>query len=251
MDSATDKRNEIINYISLRLGSNMVDVELDKEHYDMAINQSMIRYRQLAPKADAEGYVFLDLVKEQTDYILPSDVRTVRQVFRRGIGTISGNTSTNFEPFSAGYLNTYMLVGGQLGGLLSYELFADYQKQTMKMFGGHIMFTFDDATKKLSIVRKIPVDGEQVALWVYVKKNDQILLNDDRIFPWLQDYAYAMAKFTLGEAREKFAQSYGPQGGTQMNGTAIKAEGQKEMDGLIDELRKTVDGSDCLTWILG
>mgnify|MGYP000550012365 CR=1 FL=1 len=45
-DSANAKRAEITDYIRLRLADGIVDVELDKEHYEMAIKQALIKYRQ-------------------------------------------------------------------------------------------------------------------------------------------------------------------------------------------------------------
>ena len=245
-------RNSIVDYIRLRLGDQMIDVELDPVHYDASIRQALMKYRQLAQNSTEEGYVFLDLLENTTDYILPPEVTNVRQIFRRGIGSTTGNTVTNFEPFSAGFLNTYMLAAGRVGGLVNYELFAQYQKQAMTMFGGYVTFTYNPATKVLSINRKVPVDGEQVVLWAYLFKSDKVLLNDPLVFPWIQDYAYALAKHMLGEAREKFGSIAGPQGGgSSLNGTALKTEGQTMMDGLIDELRHYVDGSTPLTWVCG
>ena len=37
-------REELINYTRLRLGEGMVDVELDREHYDMAIDNALSMY---------------------------------------------------------------------------------------------------------------------------------------------------------------------------------------------------------------
>ena len=61
--------------------------------------------------------------------------------------------------------------------------------------------------------------------------------------PWIQDYALALAKYTLGEARSKFSTIAGPQGGTSLNGDSLKAEAQVELDKLDEELRNYVDGS--------
>ena len=150
------KRTEIIDYIRLRLADQIVDVELDPEHYNLAINQALIKYRQRASNSQEESYAFMELLPETQEYILPREVMTVRQIYRRGIGSVSGTTASQFEPFASGYLNTYMLVAGRVGGLASYELFVDYQKLAMRMFGGHMNFTFNTATKKLTIVRKMP-----------------------------------------------------------------------------------------------
>ena len=251
LPSANDQKNEIIDYIRLRLADQMVSVELDKEHYDLAIKQALIRYRQRASNAVEESYCFLDLVYDTQEYILPKEITMVRQVFRRGTGSATGTSATQFEPFSSGFLNTYMLVAGRVGGLASYELFTSYQKQTMTMFGGYINFAFNPSTKKLTIVRRIPADGESVLLWTYNYKPDQVLLADDKIYPWVQDYAYSMAKHMVGEARSKFSQIAGPQGGTTLNGDALKQEATAEMAQLIIDLTTYTDGSIPYTFIVG
>jgi hypothetical protein len=253
------KRAEITDYIRMRLGDGIVDVELDKEHYEMAINQALIKYRQRAQNSVEESYCHLQLLPETQEYILPKEVQTVRQIFRRGIGSVTGTTASQFEPFASGYLNTYMLTAGRVGGLTNYELFVDYQKLTMKMFGGFMNFTFNPATKKLTIVRRMPSQGpnpdinqqESVLLWIFNTKPDQMIFNDTYIFPWIQEYAYTFSKRIVGEARSKFSQIAGPQGGGSLNGDALKQEAAAEMEKLEEELKLYVDGSQPLTWITG
>jgi hypothetical protein len=345
LESLNIKRAEVTDYIRLRLGDQIVDVELDKEHYELAINQALIRYRQRSANSQEESYAFLDLLPEVQEYILPKEIMTVRQVFRRGIGSVTGTTASQFEPFASGYLNTYMLVAGRVGGLTNYELFVDYQKQAMKMFGGFMNFLWNPTTKKLTIIRKIPnaghnyirllalsasgqtvgstitirtkdawlvapgdsitvsncrivgynnnymvdtVDGlhttitvkaksqlertevvtqdlrstqvwsnlsdvpsENVMLQIYNYKPDVMLLNDHMAYPWIQDYAYSFAKRIVGEARSKFGSIAGPQGGTTLNGEALKTEAAAEMEKLEDDLRRYIDGAQPMWWITG
>lgn len=259
LESVNERRKEIIDYIRLRLADGIVDVELDREHYDQAIKQALIKYRQRASNSQEESYAFLKLNPETQEYILPREVMEVRAAYRRGIGSVSGTTASQFEPFSSGYLNTYMLVAGRVGGLLSYELFVDYQKLAMKMFGGFLNFTFNKTTKKLTLIRKVPYAGqnqqeremEDVLLHIYNYKPDSMLLNDYQAFPWIQEYAYNFAKFTLGEAREKFATVAGPNGGTQLNGASLKSESITGMQELEQQLKDYTDGSFPLTWVIG
>ena len=252
------KRTEITDYIRLRLADGIVDVELDKEHYDLAINQALIKYRQKASNSQEESYAFLDLQPETQEYILPKEVMTVRYIYRRGIGSVTGTTASQFEPFASGYLNTYMLVAGRVGGLANYELFTQYQELAMRMFGGHMNFTFNPVTKKMVIVRKMPNQGpgfgeltESVLLHIYNYKPDIMLFNDHQTFPWLQEYAYSFAKRIVGEAREKFNTIAGPSGGTSLNGASLKSEALAEMETLETELKTYVDGSMPLTWVTG
>jgi len=251
------KKNEIIEYIRLRLGDQIVDVEADKEHFDMGIKQAFQRYRQRSSNAVEESYAFLDIYPETQEYILPTEIIDVRKVFRRGIGSVTGTTASQFEPFASGYLNTYMLVAGRVGGLVNYELFTGYQELAMRMFGGHMNFTWNKVSKKLTLVRKQPWQGENssetesVLLWTYNYKPNVMLLNDPQVYPWIQDYAYALVMISIGQAREKFASIAGPQGGTALNGTALKTEGFTLLDKLDQEISTYMDGGAPLTWTIG
>jgi hypothetical protein len=252
-------RASIVDYIRMRLGDGIVDVELDKEHYEMGITQALIKYRQKAQNSTEESYASLQLLPETQEYILPKEIQTVKAIYRRGIGSVTGTTASQFEPFASGYLNTYMLTAGRVGGLTNYELFVDYQKLAMKMFGGFMNFTFNPVTKKLTIVRKMPWQGthphldqqESVLLHIFNTKPDQMIFNDTYAFPWIQEYAYSFCKRILGEARSKFSQIAGPQGGGQLNGDALKQEAQTEMEKLEEDLKTYVDGSQPLTWVTG
>ena len=341
-NTKAELRSRIHDYIRLRLGDLMVDVELDTEHYNMAVDQAILRYRQRAQNATEESYAFLDLVGEVQTYTLPQEILEVRQVFRRGIGSVTGTTASQFEPFASGYLNTYMLVAGRVGGLTNYELFTQYQELAMRMFGGHMNYTWNRVGKQLTLVRKMPnlggasgtasqtqqtgdlitisstdklsvnspitfvnttfgeiesyktyyvksiptvgspgtitisetaggivvaqvnatgnmswVSGtkeqvsETVLLWCYNYKPELTLLQDYQIFPWIQEYALALSKLTLGEAREKFATIASPQGGTSLNGTAMKTEAKEMMEKLEEELKMYVDGSQPYWFVIG
>jgi len=251
MATIDELRQEVVDYIRFSLGDGMVDVELDPEHYDIAIDHAFRKYRQRSSNSVEESNAILKIEEEQNEFILPDEIIEVRQIFRRGIGSTQG--TTQFEPFSAGYLNTYMLVAGRVGGLASYELYSGYQELAMRMFGGHINFHFDTVTKKLTIVRRFPEgsEGEEVLLWIYNLRPDQALLTDPYASKWLMDYALAGAKQMLGQAYEKHATIAGPQGGVTLNGGALKAEAAAELTSLEESLKNYEDGGTPLTWVIG
>ena len=119
------------------------------------------------------------------------------------------------------------------------------------MFGGFMNYNYSPVTKKLTLMRDPKGSGEQVLLWHYNYKPEVVLLQDPPISQWLKDYTYATGKMIVGEAREKFATIAGPQGGTPLNGSALKAEAQAEMDRLIRDLELFVDHSEPLSWVIG
>lgn len=257
--SGDSQKNEIRNYIRLRLGDGMVDFDADKEHMDMGIRQALIQYRALSSNGVEESYAFLDLLPETQEYILPREIEDVNAIYRRGIGSVSGTTASQFEPFASGYLNTYMLQAGRVGGLAGYELYAGYQELAMTMFGGYMNFTWNRVTKKLTVIRKLPFLGtanpdtisESVMLSITNQKPDVMLLNDRFVYPWVQDYALGFTMIAIGNAREKFSSIAGPQGGSSLNGTALKAEGQALIDKLLVDIRQYSDGQMPMWWVIG
>lgn len=243
-----DEKQKLFDYIELSLGGGMVDVELDTAHYEASLQKALDVYRQKSSNGSEESYGFLELVKEQNEYILPDAVQNVREVFRRSTG---GSTGSIFEPFEAGYLNTYMLTAGKVGGLATYDFYRQYQEMAGRMFGAYLNFTFDPVSKRLTIIRNVRSDGESVLLWMYNTRPDESILSDTRSKPWIYDYALARSKYMLGEARSKFATIAGPQGGTSLNGDALKAEAQTELDKLEQDLYNLVDGQMPMTWVIG
>jgi len=225
-------KQEIFDYVRFSLGDGMVDVELDPTHYEQALKASLLRYRQRSSNSVEESYAFLDILQDQDKYILPAEVISVKSIFRRSIGSTSTSSATQFEPFEAGFLNMYILQAGRVGGFLNYELFAQYQEMAARMFGGYINFKFNKVNKELQIIRRPRSATESVLLWTYNYKPDITMLSDYKALPWIRDYTLALAKRSLGEAREKFATIAGPQGGTQLNGTALKQEASADIERL-------------------
>ena len=251
MSQNDQARQEVYQYCRTMLGDGMIDVELDQIHYETALQRALAIFRQRGDYAVEESYAFLTLVADQNEYILPEEIQQVRQIFRRSIGsrTGAGVGGTVFEPFNLAYTNTYLLSSTNMGGLLTYELFAQYQELVGKMFGAFINFTWNPQSRKL-VIQQRPRGEEQVMLHVYNKKPDFNLISDVYSGQWIKDYALANCKLMLGQAREKFAQIAGPQGGTSLNGAALKTEAQAELEKLTDDLTKLPGGAG-YAWIIG
>jgi len=241
MSSNDQAKQQVFDYCKAMLGDGMVDVELDPIHYETALNRSLAVFRQRSDNAVEESYVFLNLLVDTNEYILPAEIQQVRQIYRRSIGSRTGGGSggTVFEPFNLAYTNTYLLSSTNMGGLLTYELFAQYQELVGKMFGSFINFTYNSQTKKLRIEQR-PRSEESVMLLCYNVRPDFALISDTYSGQWIKDYALANCKMMLGQAREKFAQIAGPQGGSSLNGAALKSEAQAEMDKLMEDLKTGV-----------
>jgi hypothetical protein len=253
LQSATlnELKEELFRNLRLRMGEGIIDVELDPEHYEAAYKYSVQVYRQRAQNATQESYTLLELHEHQDTYTLPREFISVRQVFRRTIGLETGPAASSFDPFSSAILNTYLLNYNYAGGLATYDFYAGYIELAARMFGGYIVYTFNPVTKEIRLVRNIKGSGEKILIWADIQRPEAELLQDPGAGIWIGDWTLSQLKLILGEAREKFATIAGPGGGTTLNGTALKAEGAKMQETLLEDLKRYVDYSQPLTWIQG
>jgi hypothetical protein len=244
-------KQNLIEYVRLQLGDQIVDVELDAEHFEAAYQKTIGTYRQRAQGAYEESYNFLELVKDVSIYTLPQEVIQVRQVFRRTFGDSTGPFASNFDPFTQASMNVYLMNFNVAGGLATYDYYTQYVELAARMFGGYVNYTWNPVTKKIQLVRDFKGTGENVLLWTYNLKPEINLLSDFQISQWIRDYMVANCKYIIGEAREKFGTIAGPQGGGTLNGSAMKSEAQVQMDKCIEELKNYVDGSQPITFVIG
>jgi hypothetical protein len=244
-------KQNLIEYARLQLGDQIIDIELDAEHFEAAYRNTIGTYRQRAQNAYEESYTFMELVTNVNIYTLPQEVITVRQIFRRTFGDSTGPFASNFDPFSQASMNVYLMNFNVAGGLATYDFYAQYVELAGRMFGAYMNYSWNSVTKKLQLMRDPKGTGENVLLWTYNLKPEVNLLSDFQIQQWIRNYFVGNCKLIIGEAREKFATIAGPQSGTSLNGTAMKAEGLAMMQQGIEDLKNYVDGSAPITFVIG
>ena len=250
-DTLSELKQNLIEYVQLQLGAQIIDLELDPAHYEAAYTKTIGTYRQRANNAYEEAYIFMQTIRDVNIYTLPQEVENVRVIFRRTFGDATGPFASNFDPFAQASLQVYLMNFNVAGGLATYDFYSQYTELAARMFGGYFNYTYNPVTKKLQLIRDPKNTGEAVLIWTYNLKPEINLLSDFQISQWIKDYMVANCKMIIGEAREKFATIAGPQGGTSLNGDALKAEAKEEMAKLEEDLKTYVDGSVPLTWVTG
>lgn len=251
MPSLNELKEELFQNLKLRLGDGMVDVELDPEHYEAAYQYAIKVYRQRAQNSTVESYTLMELEAHKDTYTLPKEFINVRQVFRRTIGLETGPASSSFDPFSSAILNTYLLNYNYSGGLATYDLYAGYIELAARMFGGYVIYTFNPVTKQIRLVRDTKGSGEKILIWADMQRPEAELLQDPGAGVWIGDWTLSVLKGTLGEAREKFGSIAGPGGGSTLNGASLKNESKEMQAALLEDLKRYVDYSQPLTWVIG
>lgn len=239
-----DDRQTLIDEIRLLLGDQMVDVELDSEHYTAAIDRTIATFRQLSGNSVEDSILFLTTQAGVNDYTLPNEVMEVSQIYRRGIGT-NNSGGTNFDPFDVAFNNMYMLQAGQLGGLAVFDAFAQYKETIGRIFGNTYNFVWNTNTKNLKILRNISHE-EEIAIQIFNIVPESVLLKDPYASPWIADFALAWCKQMLSEAYGKFASGLpGAGGGIQLKADKLAQDAVAEFERLrtaITEHRETGGG---------
>jgi hypothetical protein len=84
-------KNDVIKQIRLLLGDGMIDIELDPEHYDVALDIALSKIRQRSENAVEEDFYALELKEDVSEYTLPEEIIEVKQIWNRSFGNgVSG-----------------------------------------------------------------------------------------------------------------------------------------------------------------
>ena len=250
MSAQETPRHTLKKEVQLLLGDQMIEVELDDEHLNLAIKTAIDKIRQRTTGGVEESHVFFTLQPDQNIYTMPEEVVEVEKLFRRGVGANSTG-GTNFDPFEAAFSNIYLLQAGRTGGLATWDFFAQYQETIGRVFGSEINFIWKPSSHELELIRR-PTAEEDVMAKVWMTKPEGYLLTDTYTGPWIREYATAKAKLMLGEARSKFPGGLpGPGGSVLLNGEQIKSEGAAEIEKLEMELQNFVTSRDGMPFRIG
>ena len=240
----------LMKQIEISLGAQMVDIELDVEHLNLAIYNGIQKLRQQSDGANLEKDIFLHITRDIQEYTLPEEVQEVRRLYRRGVGAYT-NGGVNFDPVDAAFYNIYLLQPNRSGGLATWDFYNQFLETTERVFASQYNFTWDVNSHKLTIIRR-PTADEEVVVRVYVRKSEDDLIIDPYTGPWLLSYATAKAKYMLGEARDKFPGGFpGPNGNVTLNGATLKTEAAAEIDKLEKQLLDLVTSGDGYAFVIG
>jgi hypothetical protein len=245
----TTTRASISKEIELRLGGQMVDVELDPEHFELAIDKALEKYRQRSENAVEETFIDLEILVDTNVYMLPDNVIEIKDIYQRASGGVH-NTGVEFDPFGAAYVNTVLGPTASGGSLATYDFLSQKLELIGRLFGYEFQFTWNRSKHMLTLHRR-PRNDVTVYLHAYAYREEEDLFADYSVMPWLKDYAMAQSKLMLGEARGKFAQIAGPQGGTALNGEQLKADALNEIIQLEEDIKLFRDGGAGLGVLIG
>lgn len=237
MNGKMSARLELIKQVQLMLGYPKVGVELSPDHFELAVSIALERYRLRSSNAVQENFMFLITQAEKSDYQLTQNIMSVNFIRRRTIMGTAGGFGAAIDPFALAAINQYLLAINQnnQGGLVTFELYYQYQELLGRMFGQAIQFRYDKNSHVLHLDRYFRAN-EPLLISVMEEKTEDTLITDYMSRTWIRDYSIAKCKEILGEIRGKFS-SFATPTGASLNGDALKAEAQETMQRLEEEVK--------------
>ena len=219
------------DFILARLGHPVVRVELTPYQIKTCIDESVGTMYNHAPLFSQQFATF-DASAGYSTYKIPSYILNTLEyvVYKKTLLSIQQSAGTLEFDFFIKYFQDNFLF--QNFGVGDFYLLQQNLEMTRKILGQEGSFTVLD-NQFLHIVPK-PVVTPQTVIIVYRA------LNSDTLHPayrnWIQLYALACAKGTLGQIRGKYQTVPSPGGGARLNGESLVKESQEEKDKLLQRL---------------
>ena len=219
------------DFILARLGHPVVRVELTPYQLKTCIDEAVGTMYNHAPLFATQMVTFQTTQYENT-YEIPSYILNNLEyvVYKKTLLSIQSQAGTLEFDFFIKYFQDNFLF--QNFGVGDFYLLQQNLEMTRKILGQEGSFTVLD-NRFLHISPK-PVTNLQTVIIIYRG------LNSDTLHPayrnWIQLYALACAKATLGQIRGKYQTVPSPGGGAKLNGEALVKEGAEEKKELLQRL---------------
>lgn len=247
-------RQKLHDYILLKLGGPVIELELDEQQIDLAIDEAMLIWEMYAPREYYQYYTF-PATPGKSVYQLPPEIGYIRDVYYKETAQYAFQATDLDGVLPVEYFYPGGTYSGMIGGLAG---------QSTPLFGQLGAYTL--AQQYNNMYSRI---SSQIGGWEYVGG-----LNTIKIYPTpcranthvmvhyiqkckdllclpasLLDGCLAFAMQMLGEIRSKFSSIPSPNGGVILNGQDILQRGiQKEEKWREDLISRY---GDCLGIFLG
>jgi len=219
------------DYILARLGHPVVRVELTPYQLKTCIDEAVGTMYNHAPLFSTQFVTFNTTAGVSTYEIPPYILNNLEYVvYKKTLLSIQQSAGTlEFDFFIKYFQDNYLF---QNFGVGDFYLLQQNLEMMRKILGQEGAFSVLD-NNFLHITPK-PVNNDQTVIIIYRGLNSNTLHPAYR--NWIQQYALACAKGTLGQIRGKYQTVPSPGGGAKLNGDLLIKESQEEKDKLLERL---------------
>ena len=231
-------REQIKDYVLTMLGAPVLPLELDNQQLENCIDFALQIFEDYAPMEYFQYYTFFT-TPGQSVYKMPPDVGFIRQISYKETANYAFSASDlgGVIPLEymgagaygsiAGGINPQQPVWGKMSEWVLYKQYEDMYNRVSGQQGG---WEFLGGYEHIKIY-PVPYRTYPVAVRYLQKKPDFKLVTQA-----MQEGALAFAKIIVGRIRSRIANPPGPNGGVQLDGATILAEGLQEKKDWEDRL---------------
>ena len=227
-------RQQLHDYILAKLGAPVIEIELDEQQLDLAIDEALDVWDQYAPYDFYQYYTFTT-IPGQSVYKMPPYVGHIRNVFYKQMAEFAFQASDlggaipveyfypggAYSSIQGGLIDPIQPVWGQAG---SWTLYKQYEQIYTKISSGIGGWEYCGGPNTIKLY-PIPCRPSHAIVY-YLQKCKDWEYNMQSI----REGALASAQMMLGEIRSKYANIPGPQGGTTLNGQDLLQRGRDAWD---------------------
>lgn len=241
-DGTNDERLRLMAEIRYGLGYPTVDVELQPEQLNFAIDAALQTFRQHSSAAYTQGFFFLQVRAEHQRYLLTNKVSGMNKIVSI-LGVHRLTSSFLSSAHGAGVYGQIVLQHLYNMGnfdLLSYHIMTEYTKTMEILFAGRITFNWNEQTRELYIHQRFPTNERMCLIEAAVERTEQQLLTDRRCRPWLRKWATAEAMLILANTRGKYGTLPGAGGGVTLNASDLRQQATADKELCLNEIYDNV-----------
>lgn len=232
-------RDTIKDILKRQLGYPKVCVELDEEHFDIALNNALQELRRRTDSAYYKQFFFMNVLRGQDTYYLNDPTKELdRVVDVIKIHRLNMLGLVNFGPdnlYAQQFLNQFYAPGVGYD-LVSIHLIHSLSETYSQLFAGDVGFNWRESKRELKIYRNFG-HNEKVLIECSCERAEQELLIDRWTQQWIQQWAEAELMFMLAHIRGKFSTLPGPGGGLSLNADMLMSEGQRLQDDCVNQIK--------------
>ena len=223
-------RDQIKEYVLTMLGAPVIPLELDDQQVENSIDFALQIFEDYAPMEYFQYYSFYT-TPGQSVYTMPADVGFVRHVSYKETANYAFSASDlgGVIPLEymgagaygsiAGGINPQQPVWGKMSDWVLYKQYEDMYNRVSGQQGGWEFLGGYNSIK----LYPIPYRTYPVAVQYLQRQPDFKMVTQA-----MQEGALAFAKIILGRIRSRIMNPPGPNGGIQLDGATILAEGLQE-----------------------
>lgn len=246
-------REQIKDQVLLRLGAPVLDIELDEQQLDAAVDLALQVIEDYAPREYFQYYVF-NTTPGQSVYEMPPDIGFIRHVYYRNtpMYTFSAADLGGVIPLEymgsgaygsiAGGINPQQPVWGKAG---EWTLFKQYESLYTRLSSQQGGWEWIAGYRNIKLY-PIPMRSYYVIVHYMQKKFDF-----KEVTQSMGDGALIFAKEMLGRIRSKIKNPPGPNGGISLDGDNLLQEAREDKQRWQEELISRYGEAGCMAITFG